>query len=178
MRHVVSGPDVGAPSRWRASRRHASGGPDILGRSAGVGLLAGAVVGLYLGFASGGGALGRPVVITLAGMLGGLLIALAVGSLLAGRTTSEDHWDEDLVEPRGPSAERAPEPRATTPAVRSPEAVARAAAAAPIAPAPRAHEEGDHLVPPGWYPDPRGARQQRYWDGVAWTTHLWSPRER
>ena len=25
--------------------------------------------------------------------------------------------------------------------------------------------------PPGWYPDPSGAAQQRYWDGVAWTEH-------
>lgn len=24
---------------------------------------------------------------------------------------------------------------------------------------------------PGWYPDPEDARQQRYWDGSAWTEH-------
>jgi uncharacterized RDD family membrane protein YckC len=24
-------------------------------------------------------------------------------------------------------------------------------------------------IPPGWYPDPANASQQRYWDGVAWT---------
>lgn len=24
-------------------------------------------------------------------------------------------------------------------------------------------------TPAGWYPDPSGAPQQRYWDGVAWT---------
>ena len=24
--------------------------------------------------------------------------------------------------------------------------------------------------PPGWYPDPSGAEQYRYWDGRAWTT--------
>jgi hypothetical protein len=26
-------------------------------------------------------------------------------------------------------------------------------------------------VPAGWYPDPRGARLQRYWNGTAWTEH-------
>ena len=27
-------------------------------------------------------------------------------------------------------------------------------------------------VPPGWYPDPNGSRQQRYWDGRAWTENV------
>lgn len=26
-------------------------------------------------------------------------------------------------------------------------------------------------VPAGWYPDPRDARLQRYWNGTAWTEH-------
>lgn len=26
-------------------------------------------------------------------------------------------------------------------------------------------------VPPGWYPDPRGAQAQRFWDGMRWTDH-------
>jgi hypothetical protein len=30
--------------------------------------------------------------------------------------------------------------------------------------------------PPGWYPDPSGAPQQRYWDGSKWTEHrTWTP---
>ena len=28
------------------------------------------------------------------------------------------------------------------------------------------------LPPAGWYPDPGGTSQQRYWDGNTWTEHL------
>ena len=27
-------------------------------------------------------------------------------------------------------------------------------------------------IPAGWYPDPGGSAQQRYWDGTQWTEHL------
>jgi uncharacterized protein YxjI len=27
-------------------------------------------------------------------------------------------------------------------------------------------------VPPGWYPDPAGRHEYRYWDGVIWTDHV------
>jgi uncharacterized protein len=29
--------------------------------------------------------------------------------------------------------------------------------------------------PPGWYPDPQGAAQQRYWDGTNWTDQVHPP---
>ena len=35
----------------------------------------------------------------------------------------------------------------------------------PIAPAPRE-------IPAGWYPDPEGKPQSRYWDGDTWTDQL------
>jgi hypothetical protein len=34
-------------------------------------------------------------------------------------------------------------------------------------PFPRQHPSPT-LPPPGWYPDPSGARAQRYWDGTRW----------
>lgn len=30
-------------------------------------------------------------------------------------------------------------------------------------------------APPGWYPDPSGATQQRFWDGQRWTDALAAP---
>ena len=32
-------------------------------------------------------------------------------------------------------------------------------------------------IPAGWYPDPRGSRQRRWWDGTSWTHALESPPE-
>ncbi|MFN8126424.1 MAG: DUF2510 domain-containing protein [Candidatus Nanopelagicales bacterium] len=26
-------------------------------------------------------------------------------------------------------------------------------------------------IDPGWYPDPKGMPQERYWDGHSWTDH-------
>jgi hypothetical protein len=28
------------------------------------------------------------------------------------------------------------------------------------------------VTPAGWYPDPSGRYEMRYWDGVAWTEHV------
>ena len=33
----------------------------------------------------------------------------------------------------------------------------------------------DNTPPAGWYPDPTGAAQQRYWDGQQWTEALAAP---
>ena len=33
-------------------------------------------------------------------------------------------------------------------------------------------QSGAPAAPPGWYPDPGGSPQQRYWDGTRWTEHL------
>jgi len=63
-----------------------------------------------------------------------------------------------------PAAE--PEPAAETPAAGEPEPAAEAAPAAE--PAPTA----EPAVPAGWYADPSGRFELRYWDGSAWTEHV------
>jgi hypothetical protein len=35
-------------------------------------------------------------------------------------------------------------------------------------PVPSRQSPTGMLPPPGWYPDPSGARAQRYWDGARW----------
>ena len=60
--------------------------------------------------------------------------------------------------PLAPIAEAAPAPAPYTPAP----APAPAYAPAPAAPA----------VPSGWYADPAGRFELRYWDGGAWTEHV------
>jgi hypothetical protein len=39
-----------------------------------------------------------------------------------------------------------------------------------LSPAPEAPIPFD--VPAGWYDDPRGVQQYRYWDGIGWTDHV------
>ncbi len=58
-----------------------------------------------------------------------------------------------------PAPGQEPKPAAATPA-----AVATPAAAADPAPAP--------AVPAGWYADPAGRFELRYWDGSTWTEHV------
>jgi hypothetical protein len=43
---------------------------------------------------------------------------------------------------------------------------------APAAPTPEAPPQPVSLTPAGWYPDPSGRFEMRYWDGTAWTEHV------
>src|SRR4051794_36169341 len=69
-----------------------------------------------------------------------------------------DVVDEPVGEP--PAADLAPEPE--------PEPAAAGAAAVPAPPAPTATPS----VPAGWYSDPSGRFELRYWDGGQWTEHV------
>lgn len=62
-------------------------------------------------------------------------------------------------------SEPEPEPAAAEPAAAEP-AAAEPAAAAEAAPAV------ESTVPAGWYADPSGRFELRYWDGTAWTEHV------
>jgi len=46
------------------------------------------------------------------------------------------------------------------------------AEAVPADPAAEAAPSADAAVPAGWYADPSGRFELRYWDGAAWTEHV------
>lgn len=58
---------------------------------------------------------------------------------------------------------------ADAPAADAPDAPA---ADAPAEPAAEAAPTADAAVPAGWYADPSGRFELRYWDGAAWTEHV------
>jgi hypothetical protein len=51
------------------------------------------------------------------------------------------------------------------------QAYAQPAATPAAAPAPQAASPAPAAVKADWYPDPRGEKRLRYWDGSAWTDH-------
>ena len=65
------------------------------------------------------------------------------------------------AETSSPAPEPAPEPSAM-----SPIEVSAPQVTAPASPAPVV------TTPAGWYPDPSGRFEMRYWDGTAWTEHV------
>jgi hypothetical protein len=79
----------------------------------------------------------------------------------------------ETSEPATPVEEPAAEPAATEPAAAEPVA-AEPAAAEPAAaePAATAAAAPESTVPAGWYADPSGRYELRYWDGNAWTEHV------
>jgi Protein of unknown function (DUF2510) len=82
-------------------------------------------------------------------------------------TTPEPTGVQPIISPTStyqPTATPTYEPLpASTPSVTTPAAVSPAAAATPAA-AP--------AVPAGWYADPAGRFELRYWDGSTWTEHV------
>lgn len=53
-----------------------------------------------------------------------------------------------------------------------PEVAAVAPVVIPVAPAPEPEPVATSTTPSGWYPDPSGRFEMRYWDGMAWTEHV------
>ena len=75
--------------------------------------------------------------------------------------------DDDGYEPT-PAVSYEPAPAASEPAGWG--AVSEAAVVAPVAQV--AAPAAVATTPAGWYPDPSGRFEMRYWDGTAWTEHV------
>jgi len=69
-----------------------------------------------------------------------------------------------IASPSAPTPAAAVAPAASQPAAVAPAAAAPAARAPEPAPSP--------AVPAGWYADPAGRYELRYWDGGTWTEHV------
>jgi hypothetical protein len=136
--------------------------PDRVARGMVVGLTIGLVAGLVLAAPSGGDALLKPVLVPLLGMLGGALVGAVLGLAFG------------LVRPRADGREVADEHVAVVPAaLEDPSPPARAEWLAQ----PPPWDDGSP-APEGWYTDPLDDSEQRWWDGEAWTGHVWRPRRR
>jgi hypothetical protein len=96
----------------------------------------------------------------------------------AGAVIAPDTGSTPPVEEPGGWAQ-APEPAAPEPAAAEPAGESAAVPPAPPAepepePAPEPEPEPapQTTVPAGWYADPSGRFELRYWDGNAWTEHV------
>jgi hypothetical protein len=63
-------------------------------------------------------------------------------------------------------------PAKATPAKATP---ANAVVVPPVVPAPVVTTPAAATAAPGWYPVAAGSTQQRWWDGTAWTEHVYDP---
>jgi hypothetical protein len=134
---------------WRVTSRGTGRRAGAALDAVGIGLFAGTLIGALAGLARASSVGGTAAPIIV--LLSGMLAGASVGGLLGV-----------VAERRRPARARR---RASPPAVRRRDPRLRDAAA------PR-------LRGPGWYEDPLGEQPWRYWDGYAWTEHVWSRRPR
>jgi Protein of unknown function (DUF2510) len=124
---------------------------DFVARTVTAGMVAGFVGGAVLGWSKTYGSLETPVLSIVLGLMAGA----AAGGALAAAVELVHAW---LAWSHKPV--RVPPPRA--------EAVDLAVVPLPV------HDDG--TPPPGWYADPGGGDAMRFWDGAAWTEHVWRRR--
>ena len=124
---------------------------DFVARTVVAGMFAGFVGGALLGWSKMDGSLETPVLFLVLGLMAGA----ATGGALVAAVELVHAWEAWTHRP-----DRVPPPRA--------EVVDLA-----VVPLP-ADEYG--APPPGWYADPQGGDAMRFWDGAAWTEHVWRRR--
>jgi hypothetical protein len=157
-------------ARYRRRVQAADRDQQQLRRALFVGGTIGLATGVVLGQLLWVDALAGPAI---AAVLGLALGVLAAAGLLYSREVAEERAREAAAA-RQRAEERArrrdearrdrqlPEPAAERPGEVEP-------------PAPAPDEDDDFLVPPGFYPDPRGDERQRWWDGAEWTGKVRAP---
>ena len=124
------------------------------------GLVLGLAAGTVLVVPGGGEELVTPLVVPLGAAAAGGVLGAGVG-LVAGSRRPAPRRDRRTA----PAAAREPGPPPPPPL--DPTAL----------PAPTGGPDGS-AAPEGWYADPVDDSEQRWWDGAAWTTHVWKPRRR
>ncbi len=110
----------------------------------------GFVVGTTVGFAIAPHRIGVPP------LLGALGLLLGLGSAASTRVLERRRHSPRLRRSRA-----APAP-----------ALARSRTAVQAPSGDTVLPDDEWIVPPGWYPDPRGIQVARYWDGTAWTEQV------
>jgi Protein of unknown function (DUF2510) len=76
-----------------------------------------------------------------------------------------------VAEPAGWGSEPTPEPQPVTDVV-PPESVTASDTSFMEANEPSRAATSASMTPAGWYPDPSGRYEMRYWDGDKWTEHV------
>jgi len=152
-------------ARWRRQRRAAERDREPVRRAMIVGGTVGIVVGVVLGQLLWLHELAGPAIAAVLGL--GLGVAAGAGVVLgreqavrrARAREKARAREEERARRREEERRERRSKRTVPPAV----AVATARAEQP---------DGDFIVPPGFYPDPRGGKGRRWWDGEHWTENL------
>src|SRR5688500_17356501 len=127
----------------------------LMARWSVVGLMGGLAAGTAFAVPGGGEELVTPLLVPVAAAVGGAAVGAAVGFASAGRRARRPRRAAGRAEPD--LATPPPEPDLGG------------------LPAPPSL---DGAAPEGWYTDPLDDSEQRWWDGEAWTGHVWRPRHR
>jgi len=152
-------------ARWRRRRQAADRDREPLRRAMIVGGTVGIVVGVVLGQLLWVHELAGPAIAAVLGL------AVGVGAG-AGVILEREHAVQRAQareEARAREEERA---RRRDEARRERREKRTAAPAVAVATAAAEQADGDFVVPPGFYPDPRGGKGRRWWDGEHWTEKL------
>jgi hypothetical protein len=151
-------------ARWRRRRQAAERDREPLRRA----MIVGGTVGIVVG-----GVLGQLLWLhDLAGPAIAAVLGLGLGVAVGARAVLEREHAVQRAQAREQARAHGEERARRREELRRERREKRAAA--PVVPVAAAAEQadGDFIVPPGFYPDPRGGKGRRWWDGERWTENL------